>query len=334
MDYDFSDLKATFVNCTLKRSPERSHTQGLVDASAAIMRKHGVEVTELRLVDHDVATGCLPGHAGPRLVERRLARAVPGDPGQRHPRGGRADLAGRQLQHHQAADREALLTVRGAQREGAVPLLRPGRRLPHHRQRGRHQALRPEHPVLACSTSATRSRPTPTPAGSARPVPGRRTSTRQRRPRERLHQPQHHLHDVEPDAPGQDAQGRPAVFPATATSARSGTPGRGSTSRTPSTAPDQRPGRIGSAGGDAHAPGHAEAVGEQAEAGAPGGVGEGLDDPRAVGELVPVPLGLIEGVRVDGDEQCLVREGGVVRRGGSRCRRRGCRRSRRGCRTP
>ncbi|HEY3549226.1 MAG TPA: flavodoxin family protein [Propionicimonas sp.] len=60
MDHDFSDLKATFVNCTLKRSPELSHTQGLVDASAAIMRKHGVDVTELRLVDHDVATGVYP----------------------------------------------------------------------------------------------------------------------------------------------------------------------------------------------------------------------------------------------------------------------------------
>ncbi len=57
---DFSGLKATIVNCTLKRSPEPSHTQGLVDASAAIMRKHGVEVDELRLVDHDVATGVYP----------------------------------------------------------------------------------------------------------------------------------------------------------------------------------------------------------------------------------------------------------------------------------
>ena len=57
---DFTGLKATFVNCTLKRSPERSHTQGLVDASAAIMRKHGVEVEEIRLVDHDVATGVYP----------------------------------------------------------------------------------------------------------------------------------------------------------------------------------------------------------------------------------------------------------------------------------
>ena len=37
-DWDFTGLKATFVNCTLKKSPEPSHTQGLVDASAAIMR--------------------------------------------------------------------------------------------------------------------------------------------------------------------------------------------------------------------------------------------------------------------------------------------------------
>ena len=41
-DYDFSNLRALFINCTLKKSPERSNTQGLVDISAAIMRKHGV----------------------------------------------------------------------------------------------------------------------------------------------------------------------------------------------------------------------------------------------------------------------------------------------------
>ena len=59
-DHDFSGLKATFVNCTLKRSPEVSNTQGLVDASAGIMRKHGVEVSEIRFVDHDIATGVYP----------------------------------------------------------------------------------------------------------------------------------------------------------------------------------------------------------------------------------------------------------------------------------
>src|SRR4051794_2260682 len=55
--YDFSDLKATFINCTLKRSPELSHTEGLVDVSAAIMRKHGVTVDVVRAVDLDLATG-------------------------------------------------------------------------------------------------------------------------------------------------------------------------------------------------------------------------------------------------------------------------------------
>jgi len=59
-DLDFSGLRAMFINCTLKRSPEVSHTQGLVDASAAIMRKHGVEVETIRSIDHDIATGVYP----------------------------------------------------------------------------------------------------------------------------------------------------------------------------------------------------------------------------------------------------------------------------------
>jgi multimeric flavodoxin WrbA len=56
----FDDLRALFINCTLKRSPERSHTQGLIERSAAIMTKHGVAVGALRAVDHDVATGVWP----------------------------------------------------------------------------------------------------------------------------------------------------------------------------------------------------------------------------------------------------------------------------------
>ncbi|MGZ4599755.1 MAG: flavodoxin family protein [Oryzihumus sp.] len=59
-DWDFSGLQALFINCTLKRSPELSHTQGLVDRSAAIMRRHGVEVDQIRAVDHDIATGVYP----------------------------------------------------------------------------------------------------------------------------------------------------------------------------------------------------------------------------------------------------------------------------------
>ena len=41
-DWDFSDLRALFINCTLKRSPEQSHTQGLADISMEIMRRQGV----------------------------------------------------------------------------------------------------------------------------------------------------------------------------------------------------------------------------------------------------------------------------------------------------
>jgi multimeric flavodoxin WrbA len=57
MDFDFTGLRAMYINCTLKHSPELSHTQGLVEVSASIMRKHGVEVEVLRAIDHDIATG-------------------------------------------------------------------------------------------------------------------------------------------------------------------------------------------------------------------------------------------------------------------------------------
>jgi multimeric flavodoxin WrbA len=56
-DYDFTGLRATYINCTLKRSPALSHTEGLVDASAEIMMKHGVGVEVVRSVDLDIATG-------------------------------------------------------------------------------------------------------------------------------------------------------------------------------------------------------------------------------------------------------------------------------------
>ena len=38
----YDDLSALFFNCTLKPSPQLSHTQGLIDRSAAIMARHGV----------------------------------------------------------------------------------------------------------------------------------------------------------------------------------------------------------------------------------------------------------------------------------------------------
>ena len=57
---DYSDLRAFFINCTLKRSPEVSNTQGLMDISMEIMRRNRVEVECIRAVDHDIATGVWP----------------------------------------------------------------------------------------------------------------------------------------------------------------------------------------------------------------------------------------------------------------------------------
>ncbi len=56
----FGDLRAVFINCTLKRSPELSNTQGLADRSIDIMRLQGVTVDVVRAIDLDIATGVWP----------------------------------------------------------------------------------------------------------------------------------------------------------------------------------------------------------------------------------------------------------------------------------
>src|SRR5688572_26685265 len=58
--HDFTGLKALIFNCTLKKSPEQSHTELLINVSKHIMEKHGVEVAVLRPIDHDIATGVWP----------------------------------------------------------------------------------------------------------------------------------------------------------------------------------------------------------------------------------------------------------------------------------
>jgi multimeric flavodoxin WrbA len=58
--WDFSDLRALFVNCTLKPSPGLSHTDGLLRISMEIMARNGVSVDAIRAVDHDLAPGVQP----------------------------------------------------------------------------------------------------------------------------------------------------------------------------------------------------------------------------------------------------------------------------------
>ncbi len=57
---DYSDLRAIFLNCTLKRSPELSHTEGLIKISQAIMEKNGISTEILRPVDYKIAFGVWP----------------------------------------------------------------------------------------------------------------------------------------------------------------------------------------------------------------------------------------------------------------------------------
>ena len=60
MKTDFSDLAALYLNCTLKPTPELSHTEGLIDNSKAIMESQGVSVEVLRPVDFKIAHGVYP----------------------------------------------------------------------------------------------------------------------------------------------------------------------------------------------------------------------------------------------------------------------------------
>ncbi|MTD46456.1 flavodoxin family protein [Conexibacter sp. W3-3-2] len=57
---DYSDLRALFVNCTLKPAPAHSHTQALMDVAIAVMRSAGVTVEVARAVDLDLPPGVYP----------------------------------------------------------------------------------------------------------------------------------------------------------------------------------------------------------------------------------------------------------------------------------
>ncbi len=59
-EWDFSDLTALYVNCTLKPSPRQSHTRGLIDVSRHIMDVNGVHTQVIRAVDHDIVPGVWP----------------------------------------------------------------------------------------------------------------------------------------------------------------------------------------------------------------------------------------------------------------------------------
>ncbi|MET9377452.1 flavodoxin family protein [Streptomyces sp. NPDC002992] len=82
--YRYDDLRALYLNCTLKRSPEISNTEGLIDLSRAVMERQGVATSLVRPVDHDIATGVWPdmtehrweSDAWPELYEQVMAADI------------------------------------------------------------------------------------------------------------------------------------------------------------------------------------------------------------------------------------------------------------------
>jgi len=56
----YADLRAVFINTTLKRSPEPSHTETLMTVSQEIMEAQGVAVEHIRASDFLLAPGVQP----------------------------------------------------------------------------------------------------------------------------------------------------------------------------------------------------------------------------------------------------------------------------------
>lgn len=60
----YDDLRAVIFNGTLKRSPEPSHTDGLLAIVSGIFARVGVQATEVRTVDHEIPPGVWPDMRG------------------------------------------------------------------------------------------------------------------------------------------------------------------------------------------------------------------------------------------------------------------------------
>lgn len=53
------DLKALFLNCTLKKSPETSNTRAFINKSISIFKELNVETEVIRVIDYNIKFGTL-----------------------------------------------------------------------------------------------------------------------------------------------------------------------------------------------------------------------------------------------------------------------------------
>ncbi len=173
----YDDLSALFFNCTLKPSPELSHTQGLIDRSAAIMARQGVRTETIRAVDHDIATGVWPDmtehgaatDAWPQLYQQVLAADILVIAGPIW-LGDNSSVTKRVIERLYACSH--LLNDAGQYAYyGRVA----GCLITGNEDGVKHCAM---NVLYSLQHLGTPSRRRPTPGGSARPGPGRPTSTR------------------------------------------------------------------------------------------------------------------------------------------------------------
>ncbi len=142
----YENLRALYLNCTLKPSPETSNTEGLIDRSTAVMRAAGVHTRVIRPVDRDLAVGVQPdmtehgaaSDAWPDLYATVMAADI-------------LVLCGpiwlgdnSSVMKHVI---ERLYSNSAELNEAGQSAYYGGRRLSHHGQRRRPQALRHEHPL-------------------------------------------------------------------------------------------------------------------------------------------------------------------------------------------
>lgn len=67
-------MKAIFLNCTLKRSPETSNTEAFIQNAAKILNELGVETESIRVIDYGVKFGNTSnegqGDEWPKILEK------------------------------------------------------------------------------------------------------------------------------------------------------------------------------------------------------------------------------------------------------------------------
>ena len=205
--WDFSDLSAIILNCTLKRSPELSHTEGLIRISRAIMETNGVSVELLRPVDFTIATGVYPDMREqgwerddwPGILEKVLAADILVI-GSSIWLGEKTSVATQVIERLYSASHHLNAAGQYAYYGRVGGCLITG-----NEDGAKHCAMNILYSLqhLGYVIPPQADAAWLGEAGSRTVVPGRRIGGSG----ERLHQPEHHLHDLEPAAHGAHAQG-------------------------------------------------------------------------------------------------------------------------------